>query len=105
MYGSRTDILFSPSGLGYVILVLCATLFATGVCLSLAYLGECAFVSRKYHAVLLAEKDVKLIFSPAPTITIKNTQTGNIFLGTHPYLEELNKEHGNMYEEVVKNNQ
>jgi hypothetical protein len=45
-----------------VLLVLSATLFGFGVCLTLAYLGECAFIARKQREELLAEKGIELKF-------------------------------------------
>jgi hypothetical protein len=48
--------------LANVLLILVATLFGFGVCLALAYLGECAFIARKQREELLAEKGIELEF-------------------------------------------
>jgi hypothetical protein len=48
--------------LSYVLVILAATLFGFGVCLTLAYLGESAFVARKQREALLSEKGIELEF-------------------------------------------
>jgi hypothetical protein len=48
--------------LSNVLLILAATLFGFGVCLTLAYLGESAFIARKQREALLVEKGIELEF-------------------------------------------
>ena len=102
-YVTHTEILFSWTGFVDVLLVLCATLFATGVCLLLGYLGQCAYVARKQHEILLAEKSIEIVLKEEPTVEIRNKQNGIISIETISQFEELKKENGDIYE-VTKYN-